>query len=330
MTVSQNYCPVVGECPHEPVDTISNSYFLVQPFDSEKANRENAIKAALTEFYGDIQKYKLKKSDSKAYDFGSFCDICLKIKSSEFCIVDISGELYETIDKVSGKKETKPFLRPNVALELGMAYGFNKPALILSRKLNNKRLIPSDIEFIRYIDISPIEFRGWSVASQKLLNRLRDRQPFIPIKKSLDLDIGIIKKELRMLLRFKERWPSLKRKSFKINQILLRGGKLIGIIENAKDLMEDMWFKIYVSENGLEDLVGRSKVYHVQPDGLAQVEIFKVEEGVGEYLEKVYRHCRTEKYFTPERHRLELIEPSEIEKLTLEEVRNIKEHLDKL
>lgn len=329
MTGTKNYCPVVGECPHEPVGTTSNSYFLVQPFDSEKENRENAIKAALTEFYEGKQKYKLKTSDSKAYDVGSFCDICLKIKSSEFCIVDISGELYETIDKVSGNKEKKPFLRPNVALELGMAYGFNKPAFILSRKLNNQRLIPSDIEFIRYIDISPIEFSGWPVASQILLNRLRNRQPFIPLKESLDLDFRIFKKELRMLLRFKERLPSLKRKSFKINQILLEGSKLIGIIKDAQDLMENMCFKIYVLENGLENLIGLSEVYHVQPDGLAQVEIFKM-EGVGDYLYSVIQYCQTGESYTLGRHRLELIEPPEIGRLTLTEIRNIKETLDKL
>ena len=105
----KDYCPMVGKCPREPVDIKPNSYFLVQPFDSEKEEREKAIDDALKKFYGS-KKYELKKADSKISNLGIYCDICRKIKSSQFCIVDISGEIYETTDKESGKKETKVFL----------------------------------------------------------------------------------------------------------------------------------------------------------------------------------------------------------------------------
>ncbi|MBE9592584.1 MAG: hypothetical protein IMF19_03810, partial [Proteobacteria bacterium] len=89
----KDYCPMVGECPYEPVIK-PDSYFLVQPFDSEKREREKAIDNALKKFY-DGKKYKLIKSDCEICDISSYCDICLKIKSSQFCIVDISGELHE-------------------------------------------------------------------------------------------------------------------------------------------------------------------------------------------------------------------------------------------
>lgn len=315
------YCPMVGKCPYEPVYTKPDSYFLVQPFDREKKEREKAIGDALAKFYGSNKKYELKKADSKIYGFSNYCDICLKIKASQFCIVDISGELHEIVDKKSGKKESKVFLRPNVALELGMAYGFNKPALILSRKLNGKRLIPSDIEFVRYIS-----FGGWSVASQKVLNRLRERVlPFRTIKKSFDLDNRKkedIKKYYKSLLHLKERLPSLRNKNFRINQIVYRDGMLVGIIKDAEDLIEGICFNFYVLDQGIEQLVGQFQVYHVRLDGLAQVDFYMVEGG-GNYLNEVAQHCFRNDTFVPGEHRLELVVPEEIKKIKLKETKNI-------
>ena len=322
----KNYCPMVGICPHEPVDIKPNSYFLVQPFDRGKEEREKAIEDALTKFYGGNKKYELKKSDSKIYDFSSYCDICSKIKSSQFCIVDISGELHETIDTELGTKETKVFFRPNVALELGMAYGFNKPALILSRKLNGKRQIPSDIKFIRYIDIPLIEFGGWSAASQKLLDRLRESVPFRPVKESLDLDKINLKKYIKNcytpLLHLKERLPTLRNRNFRINQIVYSGGRLVGIIRDAEDLIEGICFNFYVSDQGIEQLVGQLEVYHVRPDGLAQVEFHEVNRG-GDYLNEVAQHCFEHDTFDPDEHRLELVVPEEVKKITLKEIKGI-------
>jgi len=320
------YCPMVGKCPYEPVGVKPNSYFLVQPFDSEKGEREKAIEDALKKIYGS-KKYELKKSDSKISDKSIYCDICLKIKSSQDCIVDISGELHEIIDKESGEKKTKVFLSPNVALELGMAYGFNKPALILSRKLNGKRLIPSDIKFVRYIDISLIEFKGWSVASQKLLNRLRESVlPFRPIKESLDLDNRKLKKDIKKYfkpsLHLKERLPSLRNRNFRINQIVYHGGRLVGIIKDAEELIEGICFNFYVSDNEIEDLVGQLKVYDVQPNGLAKVEFYKVKGGGG-YLDEVAQHCFENDTFVPGEHRLELVVPEEVKKIKLKEIKDI-------
>jgi hypothetical protein len=321
----KDYCPMVGKCPYEPVGVKPNSYFLVQPFDSEKEEREKAIGDALKKFY-DGKKYELKKSDFKISDNSSYCDICLKIKASQFCIVDISGELHEIIDKESGKKESKVSLRPNVALELGMAYGFNKPALILSRKLNGKRLIPSDIAFVRYIDISLIKFGGWSVASQKLLNRLRESVPFRLIKESLDLDNRKLKENFKKyyesLLHLKERLPSLRNRNFRINQIVYRGGRPVGIIRDAEDLIEGICFDFYVLEQEIEQLVGQLKVYHVQPNGLAQVEFHRVEGG-GDFLDNVTQHCFENDTSALGEHRLELVDPEEVKKIKLKEIKEI-------
>ena len=314
------YCPMVGKCPYEPVYIKPNSYFLVQPFDREKEEREKAIGDALAKFYGSNKKYELKKADSEISNSSIYCDICLKIKASQFCIVDISGELHEIVDTESGKKEQKVFLQPNVALELGMAYGFNKPALILSRKLNGERLIPSDIKFVRYIDISLIKIGGWSVASQKLLNRLRELVPFRPIRESLDLDSRklkeIFKKYYKSLLHSKERLPSLRNRNFRISQIVYRGGRPVGIIRDAEDLIEGICFDFYVLEQEIEQLVGQLKVYHVQPNGLAQVEFHRVEGG-GDFLDNVTQHCFENDTFALGEHRLELVDPEEVKKIKL-------------
>lgn len=50
------------------------------------------------------------------------CKICRKIRNTQFGIYDISNE------KCTGKPN------PNVTLELGMAYGFGKHALLTARK----------------------------------------------------------------------------------------------------------------------------------------------------------------------------------------------------
>ncbi len=327
------YCPMVNSCPHEPIEIRSNSYFLIQPFDENKEKRETAINTALKKFYGNDKKYKLEKADSEIRNVGIYCDICKKIKSSQFCIVDITGELYNTIDDESGKTRKKVFLRPNVALELGLAYGLNKPALILSRKLNGKHLIPSDIEFVRYIDISLIEFKGWLGASQILLDRLRESVPFIPLKKSLYYDKIIeIKssiKYFRSILHLKQNLKNLKNKTFNINQIIYINSRLIGIIKDGEDLVEELCFNFYVIENEIERLSGQLKCFHVQPNGIAQVELYFV-EGNENYLDEIAKCCFEKETFVPGKHRLELIIPQQIESFKTGEIRDIINSLNSL
>ena len=93
-----SFCPMVGNsCAHEPIGIIPNSCFLIQPFDNEKTQRECAINRALNDFYGQ-GNFKLLKSDSEVNPQGSFCDICIKIKQSQYCIADLSGNIYKIIE----------------------------------------------------------------------------------------------------------------------------------------------------------------------------------------------------------------------------------------
>lgn len=214
-----------------------------------------------------------------------------------------------------------------------MAYGLNKPSLIMSGKLNGKRIIPSDIEFVRYIDFPLIEFGGWSGASQKLLDRLRENRPIIPIKKLLDLDSQetrrVIISHFMRLLHLKEKLPNLKSNNLIINQIIFIDTRLVGIIKNAKDITENLCFNFYISVNEIEQLVGRLKCYHVQPNGLAQVDLYKLEGG-GDYLDNIAQYCLENGTFVPGEHRIELIIPKELEKIKIEEIRNIINSLNSI
>ncbi len=131
----------------------------------------------------------------------------------------------------------------------------------------------------------------------------------------------------KRILHFKEKLPNLKSKDFKINQIIYRDYKLIGIIKDAKDFAEDICFKFYVSEDEIEHLVGGLKCYHIQANGLAQVYFFKL-EGVGDYLDKAAQYCFENQTFIPDKHRLELVIPKEIEKIKIKEIRNILNSLN--
>jgi len=322
---------VVGICPHEP-NIRRNSYFLIQPFDKEKKDREEAIENALRKFYG-RNNYEIKKSDSGIYDFSSYCDICLKIKSSEYCIVDISGEIHKVVDEKSGEIKSKIFLRPNVALELGMAYGFNKPAMILSRTRDGMREIPTDIEFVRYIDITPVEIQGWPGASQKILDRLRARATIRPITESINIDCNvekkIVKKHYEKMLQLKRTHSKIKNKTFEICQIIYRQGDLIGIIRNASELIDDLYFNFYTLDGEIEMLKAIVKVHHVQENGLVQVKFYPKDYEGTYYLKYVIQNCLENNSFIPDQHRLELIISEDLNKITSEEIRFIIDMIDR-
>ena len=321
-----NYCPVVGTCPHKP-KIRPNSYFLIQPFDSEKKNREDAIEAALKKFHAG-EKYEIKKSDKKIYERGIYCDICYKMMESECCIADISGESYKVVD--GGALKSKIFLRPNVALELGMAYGLRKPALILFRNVNGMNQIPSDIEFVRYIEIPPIGIKGWPGASQKILDQLREREIIRPIIDSPEAQliesINNTERDLMNLKYLKRMQGTSASDSFKINQILNKYGRLIGIIENAYNLKSGIYFNIYIINHGIEDFAGTCKVYHTRPDGIAQVEVYLESPYFEDIIKSIYENGK----FVPDNHRLELFIPECVKQIELSEIESISNKLEKI
>lgn len=346
MEITGNYCPVVGICPHK-VLIKPDSYFLIQPFDEEKQTREDVIRNALDIFYGNRKgsypnqkAYHLEKSDEEMSNLGIYCEICRKIKSSQYCIVDITGKCY-TIQDNGESKQKKIFIRPNVTLELGMSYTLNKPVFILSKEIEGKREIPSDIGFVTYIDITPtkedvtptIELKNWEGATQKIVDYLRNALPQVYLQtlisnKYIHEDIL---KALNFLVELKDTAQYLEDKDLEVDYITYRNGKLIGVILNGKFLHEGIPFKLYIADtDGIEDLVGYAEVYNVQQNGICQVEIFNL-NNTNSYPQEIIATCMScsEKYYPP-KSRLELsITQSQLDR-DIKVLKDQKAFIDKL
>jgi hypothetical protein len=326
MSGDTSYCPVIGaSCSYESLEVEPNSFFLIQPFDKEKNEREEAIGKALEKFYGK-GKYKLKKSDSHVHLQGSYCDICKKIRSCQYCIADMTGEIF----KVILEKEIKDrvFWRPNVAFELGLAYGLSKPSLVLFKKLTSNYKIPSDIDFVRYVDI---EAKNWSMVSQRILDRLKDGAPnrsIVNANNWNELNTAQFKKELKSVIHQKENLLHMKYKKFKINQILYKNSRLLCIIKNASNLIESTYFYLYVTENDIEEKKGLIRINSINSEkGIAQAEII-----VGDFLDywvNIAKICSEKGNFILGEHRLEVTIPQQLEKLNIDELKSLESLLDK-
>lgn len=327
MVARVKYCPLSNSiCQHEPVRSQPNTFFLIQPFDSEKRDREKAIKRALRKVYTS-NNYELKKSDTDVKLSSSYCDICLKIKSSQMCIADVSGESF-VID-VDGDRIKKVFLRPNVAFELGLAYGFNKPSLIISREIEGQRVIPSDISFTRYIDV---KFRNWESASTMLADRLKGNITVSLVKEPPELKepIDELIKYFTYLIHLKENYENLTKEIYNMMFITYRNNILLGVVKNHAYLKEGICFKLFVTENGIESLKGRARVFHIQPmEGLAQLAFYDINDNE-EYWKKVIDKA----YYNREDYalgmnRLELIVPEPIKRISIENMRSLIDALNR-
>jgi len=327
MSGDNSYCPMSGAtCSYDSLEVEPNSFFLIQPFDEEKSKREKAVDKALEKFYGK-GKYKLKKSDSLIHFQGSYCDICKKIRSCQYCIADMTGEIFKVITETEIKD--KAFWRPNVAFELGLAYGLSKPSLVLFKKLLDDHKVPSDIDFVRYIDIRA---KNWPMVSQKILDRLKECAPNRAILKANnwnEFDIDQFKKELESVIHQKESYIRTKYMKLKINQILYKNSRLIFIIVNARDLMEGSYFSLYISENNIEEKKGLIRIDSINREkGVAQAEI---DVGIyRDYWTDIAKICSEKGNFVLGEHRLEVIIPHELEKLDIDEQKSLVSLLNKI
>jgi hypothetical protein len=321
-----SHCPMTSaSCSFASQDIRPNSFFLIQPFDSDKVKREKAIEYALKKFYGD-GRYQLKKSDKKVHLKASYCDICLKIRSCQYCIADVSGEILDVINEGESKK--RAYLRPNIPFELGLAFGLNKPSILLFKKLMEDHRPPSDLDFIRYVDITA---KNWSMISQRLLDTLRDKSPDRAIVDNLKRNVfnrDRLKKDIESVIHQKEELEEAKYKNIKINFILLNNNKLVGIIKNIKGLIIGTHFNIYVSENFIEEKKGVIRIDSVNEEkGTAQTEIY-----VEDYLDfwaAIAKDCCEKGQHMLGDHRLEVIIPAELERLSIEELKSFRSILDK-
>jgi hypothetical protein len=140
MSLTENYCLLTGgRCSHYPINVEMNTFFISEPYDKKRQEREASILEA-------IKGYKHVIADHKAMNIALTCKICQQIQSAQFGIVDIT----------SGNR--------NVLIELGMLYGFNKPVVILIKRSEKTKIeIPSNI-----IGIEQIRYENFYDLTQKL------------------------------------------------------------------------------------------------------------------------------------------------------------------
>lgn len=136
------YCPLIGtNCNKHEIEITfeKDTFFLAEPFKPEinRQRREQAIRSAVKEILKEnYSESNLKFADREPTETAIFCDICQKIQSSEYGIVELSG------------------LNPNVLLELGMMLALSKPVFVLMKKDEEsdiKSKLPSDIIWKRAI-----------------------------------------------------------------------------------------------------------------------------------------------------------------------------------
>ena len=120
-SAEQIYCPLIGSECTKYIEPQENMYFVAHTFSKEKIDDlRSAIEGSLEEFH--LKPYY---ADQEIRSRHILCKICEKIRSSRFGIFEISDQ------------------NPNVTLELGMAYGSGKNALLIAKKGSE---IPADLD----------------------------------------------------------------------------------------------------------------------------------------------------------------------------------------
>ncbi|MEW5814798.1 MAG: HEAT repeat domain-containing protein [Spirochaetota bacterium] len=137
----RSYCPITQERCNKTFQE-SNEYFVAHPFTSDRMDDlRRAINAAVQEIFPDLRPYYANQEIRGDI----YCKICLKIRSSKFGIYDIS-------DTCSTCRKSNP----NVTLELGLAYGLNKPTILIAKRgsqiINDLQRFDR-IEYTSYVEL---------------------------------------------------------------------------------------------------------------------------------------------------------------------------------
>ncbi|MBE0426161.1 MAG: hypothetical protein IBX72_05900 [Nitrospirae bacterium] len=142
--VVRHWCPIIHKYCTDDIRP-TNEYFVAHKFTMEKIDDlRTAIDRAIGTVFPVIKPYYADqelRGDIK-------CKICHKIRSSKFGIYDISEVCNEC---------NKP--EPNVTWELGLAYGFGKPAILILEK--NSKVISdlAGLDRIEYKSMLDLEIQ---------------------------------------------------------------------------------------------------------------------------------------------------------------------------
>lgn len=189
--------------------------------------------------------------------------------------------------------------------------------------------LPSDLDFIRYVDITA---KKWPMISQKFLDVLRDNAPNRAIISNINqttFDIERLKRDLDSLVFQKENNQRIKYEEFKIHFILLRNNRLLGIIKNAKFLKDGTYFNLYVTEDYIEEKKAVIRIESINEEkGIAQIEIIVIKDCV-DYWAAIAKDCSENGHYILGEHRLEIIVQDEFKKLNIDDLKKFRQILDK-
>jgi hypothetical protein len=270
------YCPVVQKCSFPDLKIRNDQVFLIEPWDSNKSIREASIEKAVKNSLG--PNTFLCTADREIKIIGLYCDICQKIRSSSVCIVDLSPI------KINIEGEERDFIRPNVSFELGLAFGYEKPTIVITRK----DMIPSDISFDRYIPFDGNWSRLTIAIESLLLGLPSDYLDFQNLQISYEFVENIIKnfEIISNSKQIKEEFDNLNTKiiEFRLNA----DDQIVGILDNAKLLKENALLEFYLLDSKIEKLSGIFRVDHIQQkENISQLILMNYSNNE-DYWKKIY------------------------------------------
>ncbi len=198
-------------------------------------------------------------------------------------------------------------------------------------KYSNDHKLPSDLDFIRYVDITA---KNWSMVSQKLLDLLRECAPHRAIlsnigQEGLDI-IASTRTFVESAIYLKENFQKIKFQNFKINQILFRNNRFYLLIsKNTKYLVNGLCFNLYITLDQIEEKKGVIRIESVNRErGTAQAEFVDIND-YQEYWAAAAKICSQNGQHNLEEHRLEAIFPEVSNKLDLSQLKMLQSLLDK-
>src|SRR5437773_11532148 len=215
----------------------TNTVFLAEPYDEERAAREGAIRNAL-------KAYQVLVADEQITNVHFLQKIMREIQMAQYGIADLTGH------------------NTNVLLELGVMYGMTKPALILLRGAESSS-IPSNLE-----GIEQLRYANYSELAEKLPNAMAN---VAEIAREIDKKLNI--RELTsFLIEYYEvllATRELVDKGFscRIAQFRAYGGDFVAVVDQGAEagLRSGLYLRIFsVDGSGVEEPVGDLRVKHVQ------------------------------------------------------------------
>ncbi|WP_414470395.1 TIR domain-containing protein [Methanobacterium sp. ACI-7] len=230
-------CPVINGFCNKIIGTNRRKVFLAEQYDENRKDREKAIIEVLDEM-----DLILELADDEIKNRALFCKVCEQMQSSYICVIDITEQNH------------------NVLIELGMAYGFQKPTILIFEESQKEKIkIPTDVQGIEYID-----YKDYDDLKERLKSSLKTILKGKPsIIHSYHILEGL-KKDLKLLMELEELENIPIINDFKIisgeKKVILKGGQ-------DYKIKKGMIFDIHKVQEGIihEKEVGFIEITDPQP-----------------------------------------------------------------